>query len=105
MQRDRRRLMLKTLKHHAPLSDSQLCWLMKHLEVNPSTTCRLRRQMTREGLIQFAKKIDINGRGHGILLWELTLAGQRKVEEWNKWNTKPSSNEAPPANRPALSPA
>jgi hypothetical protein len=71
MRPDRRKLIRKALKYHAPMSDAQLCWLLSHFGMKSASTKRLRHKMTEAGEIRFARKAERTSRGQAVCLWEL----------------------------------
>ena len=74
MRPDRRKLIRKALKHHAPLSDAQLAWLMGHFGLKPATTMKLRRALTKAGEVRFAQKGYRTERGQMVCMWEMNPA-------------------------------
>lgn len=62
----------RSLEHHAPLSDAQLCWMMRvGWGISAGTTKALRYRMMKRGEIRFAKRTTVTSRGQAVKLWEL----------------------------------
>ena len=70
-----RQLIRRSLERHAPLSDAQLCYVMRvGWHMSDGKTTALRYRMMKAGEIMFARKTVINSRGQAVKLWELNPA-------------------------------
>lgn len=73
----REKLVLKALQFHGPMSDQQLAWWMTHFEIKTATAKKIRRRLTRNGLVRFAQKAYLTQRGQLVCLWELNPNGKK----------------------------
>ena len=70
MRQDHRKLMRRIVRRHAPLSDAQLAFVLKHFGMKPGSVRSLRHRMTKSGEIRFANKTTRTSRGQAVCLWE-----------------------------------
>ena len=68
--RDSKKLVLLALRTHGPMSDPQLAWWMRHFELSDSVARRARRQLTKTGLVRWARRAQENSRGQLLHVWE-----------------------------------
>ena len=62
----------KVLKHHAPLDDAQICYLIRQLcGISESTVKKARRHLVDRGEVRFARLVRENRQGQLVHLWEL----------------------------------
>lgn len=73
--RSKRRLVWLALKTHGPMCDDQLCWWLGHFGVAAGTVCKLRRRLTQEGLVRFARRFTRTRANRWAQMWE--AVGQR----------------------------
>ncbi len=66
----RERLVLKMLRTQGPLTDGQLAWYARHLNMTAGSATSARRRLTVKGLVRFAHKCRLVGNGPFAQVWE-----------------------------------
>lgn len=67
------RLVLAALRHHGPMCDDQLAWWLSHFGVKQDAVARIRRRLTKQGQVRFARKFTKTSKDRWAQMWEVAV--------------------------------